>query len=139
MPYALVDTGVWYAMFDRADPCRDEVGPKSDRLKALGVIVPWPIMYETLRTRFVRNVVALGQFERFLKRPNIEYLDDSSLRDAAMNLAFESSIRFKRPLSMVDCLLRLLIEDPGTRVDYLVTFNIRDFVDICHKHRVAII
>ena len=37
---------------------------------------------------------------------------------------------------MVDCLIRLLIEDVNTRVNYLATFNERDFIDVCVRHRV---
>jgi len=40
---------------------------------------------------------------------------------------------------MVDCLLRLILDDTNVKIDYLATFNKGDFIDICRKKRVAII
>jgi predicted nucleic acid-binding protein len=139
MLYALVDTGLWYAMFDRRDAYHDEAKDKAEILNAFHIVLPWPTLYETLRTRFVRNAAALDQFERFLKRPNVNYLDDSPFRTAAVELSLESSLRQRRPLSMVDCLIRLIIEDVNTRISYLATLNLKDFEDVCRINRVEII
>jgi predicted nucleic acid-binding protein len=139
MQHALADTGLWYAMFDQRDQYHSQAKGKADFLNASRIVLPWPTLFETLRTRFVRNPVALGRFERFLKTPNIVYLDDSPFRYAAMELALESSLRQKRPLSMVDCLIRLLIEDVNTRIKYLATFNVRDFADVCRINGVEIV
>jgi predicted nucleic acid-binding protein len=137
--YALADTGLWYAMFDRRDQHHSVAKEKAEVLELFHVVLPWPTLYETLRTRFVRNSIALGQFERFLKRPNVTYLDDSSFREAAFEIALESSLRQGRPLSMVDCLIRLLLEDVNTRISYLATLNERDFADVCRKKGIEII
>src|SRR5271170_2714845 len=126
-------------MFDRRDPYHDEATAKVELLDVLQLVLPWPTIYETLRTKFVRNSMALGQFERFLKKPNVTYLDDSPFRDAAFEMALESSLRQGRPLSMVDCLIRLLLEDMNTRVEYLLTLNGRDFEDVCRRKGVEII
>lgn len=139
MEYALADTGLWYAMFDRRDPYHNEVKDKVEGLDRFQLVVPWPTLYETLRTKFVRNAMALGLFERFLKKPNVTYLDDSSLRDAAFEMSLDSSLRRGRPLSMVDCLIRLLLEDVNIKIACLATLNERDFVDICRKRGVEII
>src|SRR5271163_3667588 len=139
MRYALVDSGQWYAMFDPRDQYHNEAKTKVEILNALSIVLPWPTLYETLRTKFVRNSVALDQFERFLKRPDVNYLDDSRFRKAAAELSLESSLRRKRPLSMVDCLIRLLLADVNTRVDYLTTLNRRDFEDVCWVNSVEII
>ena len=45
----------------------------------------------------------------------------------------------KRPLSMVDCLIRLMIEDVNVKLHYLATFNHRDFLDVCAARRIEII
>jgi predicted nucleic acid-binding protein len=139
--YALADTGVWYAVFDRRDAHHAAAQAKgtAEVLELFQIVLPWPTLSETLRTKFVRNSMALGQFERFLKKPNVAYLDDSSLREAAVEMALESSIRQHRPLSMVDCLIRLLLEDVNTRISCLATFNERDFADVCRKKGIEII
>jgi len=141
LEYALVDTGLWYAVFDRHDQHHAEVKAKgtAEALELFQIVLPWPTLYETLRTKFVRNFIALDQFERFLKKPNVTYLDDSPYRDAAFEMALESSLRRGRPLSMVDCLIRLLLDDVNTRISYLVTLNERDFADVCLRKGVEII
>jgi predicted nucleic acid-binding protein len=56
MSSILVDTGVWYAMFDTSDRVRERKAIESlaSRIDAMSIIVPWPVVYETLRTKFVR-------------------------------------------------------------------------------------
>ena len=139
MEAVIVDSGVWYAMFDGRDGNHRAAQEKAELLALLTVAVPWPIAYETLRTKFVRNAKALSQFEQFLKSPNVEFIPDDDFRLAAFELALDSSLRRLRPLSMVDCLIRLMIDDTNTQVRYLATFNVRDFSDICARNRVEII
>lgn len=100
----------------------------------------WPTVYETLRTRFVRNKIALQQFEIFLEiHHDIVFLNDHIYRNDAFDLAIESSLRRGRPLSMADCLLRLIIDDPNVRINYFLTFNQPDFIDLCKKNRVELL
>src|SRR6266436_6047392 len=131
MDAVIVASGVWYAMFDTHDGNYDRVADKADLLPMLTIVIPWPSAYETLRTKFVKKTIALQRFEDFLRAPNIAFVDDASFRDAALTLCMESSLRRKRPLSMVDCLIRLMIDDLNTDIRYLATFNKRDFIDVC--------
>jgi predicted nucleic acid-binding protein len=141
MASILVDTGVWYALCDSRDRTfpQEAVDEIYARVKVHSIVVPWPIAYETLRTRFVRNRLALERFEQEIKSPRIILLDDGPYRDDALILSIESSLRRGRPLSMVDCVIRLLIGDVRTRIRYLVTFNQRDFVDICEARQVELL
>ena len=140
MAEILVDTGVWYALCDPRDRTvtREVVEDIYDRVKVHSIIVPWPIAYETLRTRFVRNRLAMERFEQEIKSPRILPLDDAPYREDALELSIDASLRRGRPLSMVDCLMRLLMDDINTRIRYLVTFNQRDFVDICKRRRIEL-
>ncbi|MBN1972515.1 MAG: hypothetical protein JW787_02655 [Sedimentisphaerales bacterium] len=138
MEYALADTGVWYGIFDSRDSRYNEAQSKIIFFESFKIVIPWPTVYETLRTRFVKNKPALKLYETFLKKPNFEYLDDSVYRDEAFRLSVESSLN-GRPISMVDCLLRLIIDDPNAKINYLLTFNQPDFIDICKKNRVEIL
>jgi predicted nucleic acid-binding protein len=141
MEHVLVDTGFWFAMFDPRDQNYPEVQETAELLENARILLPWPTLYETLRTKFVKNWKALNRFELFLKKPNIGYLDDIPYREAALELSFTSSLRKEpsRPLSMVDCLIRLIIEDVNIKIDYLATFNVPDFIDVCGKCRVEIL
>lgn len=133
MQTILVDTGVWYAIFDPRDRPkeRDEMIALGDILENERVVVPWPVTYETMCTRFTDNRIALEAFERLLKRPTIHIISDDKYRDEAVDECFESSLRQKRPLSLTDCLLRGVLRDPALRIKYFATFNERDFVDVC--------
>ena len=136
MQYVLADTGVWYAMFDPRDQHWDDTQEKEELLDLFGLVIPWPTLYETLRTRMVSNRSALQRLQEYLRRPQVVFLDDSSYREEALDLAFSSALRNFRPLSMVDCTIRLMLEDVNVRVDYLATFNERDFADVCHKRHI---
>lgn len=143
MSSVLVDTGVWYAFFDRRDAERrrrgdDDVGALYDLLAPHRLVLPWPIAYETLCTAFVRNAVAVVQFEAFLKSRPIDFLDDAAYR----RQAFEDSLASARghpKLSLVDSLVRLILADPANRIDYLATYNFGDFADVCQARRIEII
>jgi predicted nucleic acid-binding protein len=137
--YALVDTGIWYGVFDNRDQWYQEAASKAEYFDYFKLVIPWPTLYETLRTSFVKNDRVLQRFESFLKSSNALFLDDANYRDKAFELSLDSSLRRGRPLSMVDCLLRLVIDDPNVKIDYLLTFNPRDFIDACRKNRVEIL
>lgn len=68
----------------------------------------------------------------------IQYLDDSAYLQSALDLTLESSLDQARPLSMVDCTIRGILEDVKVRVDYLMTFNSRDFMDVCERRRIKV-
>jgi len=38
-----------------------------------------------------------------------------------------------RPMSLVDMVMRLMLDDVNVRVDGLLTFNQKDFHDVCRK------
>ncbi|MDY6857363.1 MAG: type II toxin-antitoxin system VapC family toxin [Thermodesulfobacteriota bacterium] len=138
MEYTLVDTGIWIAMFDPRDQHRARVDEIAEYLDLCHLILPWPTLYETLRTRLTRNRNALQSFEAYLKRPRISFLDDEPYRETAIDLCFSSGLQANRPLSMVDCLLRLVLDDTNIKINYLATFNYSDFIDICQKRQIEI-
>ena len=138
--HILVDTGVWYAMFATRDNNSKDLNGKAEYLESpFTVIVPWPTIYETLRTKFVKDRKGLDLFEKYLKKPHVTFLDADRYREMAFDLAFDLSLRQDRPMSMVDCLLRLIIDDAEVPVDGLITFNERDFYDICSSHNVSML
>ena len=140
MSTVVLDTGVWYALCDARDTevSRKRIEGIYTRLEFHQVILPWPVAYETLRTRFTKNKPALERFEREAKNPKTILLDDSPYRERAYELVFDYGLRRGRPLSMVDCLIRLIIEDVKVRIDSIVTFNVRDFADVCRKRQIEL-
>lgn len=126
-------------MFASGDPYAGSVDEKAEVLGQCQVVIPWPTMYETLRTKFVKKAPALHQFRTYLKHPRVQYLDDVSYREQAMEIAFSSALVDRRPLSMIDCLIRLIMNDSNVRIDVLATFNPKDFADVCRKRRIELI
>ena len=135
----LVDTGFWIALLDPRDERHDFAYDHGDWLDLTTLVMPWPILYETLRTRFVRHPAWVVRLDERLKQPSVVFIDDREYRDDAYSLAVEHSTRLKRPISMVDMLCRLLIADPNVRIDYLLTTNPGDFADLCRMHRVEML
>ncbi len=135
----LADTGYWIALFDPRETEHVTVAGTEDLFESLTLVVPWPILYETLRTRFVRRRDWVARLDERLKRPNVSFIDDRDYCEEAYSLAVEHSTRLGRPISMVYMLCRLLIADPTVRIDYLLTLNAADFRDVCTTHRVEMI
>ncbi len=133
MQYVLADSGLWYALIDARDEHHARAQEHARYLEWCQIVLPWPILYETIRTRLTRNKKAFGLLEDVLNIPGIIFLDDVPFREAALKLALESSLRGSRPLSLVDCVIRLILDDVNTKIDYFVTFNPKDFSDVCRR------
>lgn len=88
MARIVVDTGVWIAICDKRDNtvAANIIEDIYQRIQAHTIIIPWPVAYETLRTRFARNAAALRRFESELKSTRISMVDDSPYRDDALAL-----------------------------------------------------
>jgi predicted nucleic acid-binding protein len=135
----LVDTGSWIALFDAREQHHLAVAEYADLIESLDLVMPWPIAYETLRTRFVRRPDWVASFDERLKRSTVTFIDDSDYCRDAYSLTVEYSTRMRKDISMVDMLCRLLIDDPNVRVDYLLTTNPSDFHDVCVRNDVEIL
>ncbi len=131
----VVDTGFWLALFDKRDQHHPQALDNEDRLRSLRVVLPWPCLYETLKTRFVRNPMWVRQFESFIKRADI--LDDAKYRQAAYDQILREVER--RPISLVDRVIRSILEDVSVRTDLLMTFNRRDFFDVCLANQIELL
>lgn len=136
---AIVDSGFWIALMDERDEHYKDAQQKADVLLSLRYIVPWPTLYETLRTRFTRRPAAIRKFEAFLKRPNARLLDDMDYKNKALEMTLGMPSREGRSLSLVDHVLRMIIGDTNIRVHCIFTFNRRDFLDVCVRRNVEII
>jgi predicted nucleic acid-binding protein len=134
----LVDTGAWIALFDPEEEHHGAIAEMADLIELAHLIVPWPVVYETLRTRLVRRPAWVAAFDQRLRKPSVTFIDDTDYCKAANSLTVESSARTKRGLSMVDMLCRILLDDPNVDIKYLLTPNKKDFHDVCARNRVEI-
>ena len=133
----LIDTGFWYAFYDRRDQYHEAAGKKANLLDNSTLLIPWPCLYETFNTRFAKNAVAAGHFEKLLRKPQVVLLADEPYRESALKVAF-AGVPARR-LALVDIVIRLILADINVRKHGLLTFNQRDFDDLCRKHQIEIL
>lgn len=131
----LVDTGFFIAMYDERDAHHAEAQDKQKLLDVYAIILPWPVLYETINTRFSRRRRIMARFNAVITSSNTALLDDSPYRVEAYQ-AVARNVR--RPMSLVDAVLRAIIEDTNVAVTAMLTFNKRDFNDLCWQHAVEL-
>jgi len=102
------------------------------------LVVPWPILYETVSTRMARRRKGLMLFERdwrrLLLQQRLELLSDVPFRQDLVEECFEGlELNRYRALSAADRVVRWMLADTSLKIDAFVTFNSPDFVDVCRK------
>ena len=131
MKRIIIDTCVWYACFDKTDSNYQYSDKILKILNLHDIIIPFPTLYETINTRFVKN--NYGQMDRlfsFINNPSKVYLvDDSSYKDKAKSIVF-SSLNRNKSYSLVDMIIRLMMEDISLGEIAVMTFNVGDFVGV---------
>jgi len=135
----LVDTGFWYALYTRGDGYYEQAQTKQELLEHANVLIPWPSLYETLNSRFAKNAVGLRSFEALLRQAHVILLADEPYRDMALEACFRTAFSRSRPIALVDMVIRLIVEDRNVRKHGLLTFNPRDFHDVCTRHRIEML
>jgi predicted nucleic acid-binding protein len=109
------------------------------------LLVPWPVMYESVSTRMARAPARMARINTHLKTlrlaRKLDFLDDTGFREAAITQCFAVGAQSKPPrsLSLVDCVVREMLSDKTLQTHALATFNVKDFYDICRKFRKAML
>lgn len=138
MKVVLIDSGFWFAFYDSTDPYHLQAKELAEYLNNTKILFPWSCLYETLKTKFVKKSM-LG-FQREIKKANFERVDDVPYRDIALEkLLDDNSIDRKRNLSLVDIVLREILADISFKINFFITFNAKDFADICSKRKIEIV
>ncbi len=133
----LIDTGFWYAFYNGRDEHHEKAEEKADLLETSTILIPWPSLYETFNSRFAKNMLAVRHFEKLLRQAHVVRISDEPYREAALEVAIASVTT--RCFALVDVVIRLILEDINVRKHGLLTFNQRDFGDLCRKHRVEML
>ncbi len=134
----VVDSGFWYALYDQRDQYHREANELAEYLEMGNIVLPFPTLYESINTRFTRRTEWMREFERLLNLNNVQLIDDKEYKDFALNHSFETTLLFNRPISLVDSIIRAMLDDNNLKIDYLLSFNIGDFIDICHRRNIEI-
>ena len=145
----LVDTGVFFAYYEPSDQYHEEatilLNTWWDQPGPSRLVVAFPVLYETLNTRFVQDHRRMAAWTRnwsaWRAHGPLEYCDDEPYRLKAFDecvTAVPRAPQSYRALSLVDRILRTLLEDPDVHLDGLWTFNPGDFADVCKLRNIAI-
>ncbi|MCH5221288.1 MAG: hypothetical protein J1F05_03035 [Muribaculaceae bacterium] len=128
MKRLIVDTGIWYAAFDESDDKHSYSQVIKKLLDEYNIIIPFPSLYETLNTRFIRNKHhQVDSLNILLKDPNkVLLVNDDNYRERALKAVTTLPYKY----SLVDMIIRLMIEDTSLGSVALLTFNVKDFVGI---------
>ena len=130
MKRLLVDTCVWYALLDARDKRSGYAEKIEKTLNTNKLIVPYPVLYETLNTRFSHNEYKQceGIF-KFLNDPTkCVRVPDDAYREKAMTI-FEQNIKTDREYALVDIIIRLMMDDVSLGPLIVYSFNKKDFID----------
>jgi len=133
----LVDTGFWYALCDDTDSYRTKAEQNADIIDTLNLLMPWPCLYETFNTRFAKNGNAVKRLEALMKQGNVIRISDEPYREDALVIAMREAPA--RGIALVDMVIRLILDDIGVRKHGILTFNPRDFSDICRKRQLELL
>lgn len=137
--YILIDSCYWFGLFDIKDQYKDYSNEVRDVIKGHKLIVPYPSLYEVLNSKFIKNKIALNTIESLIKSGEIILLEDEEYRQNALENVY-SIYRTQLPqISLVDSIIREMLSDPRVKIDVLVTYNEKDFKDVCDKYRIIIL
>ena len=133
----ILDSGYWFALYDKRDQYHEDALIISEYLHPHTLVVPWPSLYETLNTRFVRRNTWVLSFERIIKKKNTVQLSDDKYKENVISSVFVQAKNHKR-FSLVDLVIREMLLDVENNINAIVTFNSSDFEDICWKKNIEI-
>jgi predicted nucleic acid-binding protein len=144
-----IDSGILIALYsrrdqqDRREKAREYIGQFQNRANKM--VLPWPIMYEVVGTAIAMNRAGMEMFARQLRdlrqSGQLIQVDDSPYREKALEECFAETARTNgyRGISLVDRVLRMMLNDKKYRFSGLITFNERDFVDVCRLRSIRLL
>jgi predicted nucleic acid-binding protein len=135
----LTDACFWLGLIDPTDQHHEKSNVIAELLDDCTILLPWPCLYESISTRLVRNRERTLYLESILNKPNVIMIDDSSYRPVALMEVFDNTRHKGYSHNLADGVIREVLKDRTIRIQYLVTFNSRDFADVCLKRQIEII
>jgi len=145
----IADTGFLIALYHPDDDYRNASKAKASFREFFeesenSLLLTWPVLYETLNTKFSKRKDVVTRIEdswrRLRSKKQLDFIDDQPFRQNSLNEWQMELARGRnyRPLSLVDRVLRNAILIPSPKIQALLTFNRKDFEDVCNKRNVEI-
>lgn len=137
----IVDTGFWYSFLGTREQERHTVAENVFyRLvqQETNFLVPFPTLYEAINTKLLKDKYR-DKADWFLKQlqsnPHFINIPDDEYKELAYNKTIEENYR---GFSLVDNVIRVMMEDKSLRISALLTFNVEDFIDVASKKGIEI-
>ena len=130
----MADTCFWISLCDSSEQDHSEVKAMMDKILAENrhtILVPHPVLYETLCSEMVKKPGQVLILTRYFK--NVEKVSDSDCFEDACRLVEQQASQGKGTASMVDIAIMLMAENPRNNVKAILTRNGRDFGVFCSK------
>lgn len=134
----LTDTCFWLGLVDPTDQHHQTSNAVAELIDGYQIIFPWPCLYETISTRLCKRRERLLFLEELIKKNDIVLFDDEGYKHNALKEVFKSN-KMGFTYSLTDSVIREMLKDVNIRVNYLVTFNSKDFIDICQLRQIEMI
>ncbi len=144
-----MDSGFLYALYSpRNEPDRFKLARNYiDKLFANGesskhrLLLLWPILYETLNSRFVRDKKVMlrfqNEFGHFKRNNQVDLIDDLPFREAGLSLLLNNKLN--QPFSLVDIMIQMYVSQNKAGISGILTFDHRDFAEFCRKNDVEML
>lgn len=139
MPYTvLTDSCFWLGLIDPTDQHHETSVAIAGLIEGTQIILPYPCLYETISTHLIRHRSRVIHLETLIKNPNIILFDDSDYKQNALSEVFILN-RLGFTYSFTDSVIREILKNINVKINYLVTFNNKDFEDICQLRQIQIL
>ncbi|CEN54154.1 hypothetical protein [Capnocytophaga canis] len=135
----LIDSCYWFGLYDEKDQYHSESEGISEMLRDCTIVIPFPSLYEVLNSTFIRRRTALDSLENVIKSGKVSLLPDDKYRDSALENVYKVHKEPMPKISLVDSIIREILSDTNVRIDALVTYNEKDFKDVCDRRNITIL
>jgi|GEM_PF-5250023 len=127
MKTILLDTGYWIALFspENEKEKQDVVEYVSELIDENNykVIIPFPTLYEFLNSKLSRKGRQKFNLESELSKQKYEKIYDEKYRKKALENFFKQFSFVNYDISLVDEIIKEMIEDTTLKTDIIVTFD----------------
>lgn len=134
----IVDTGFWIAYFDPKNKYYANANEWAEIIFNYSILCSFPALYEFLNTRFSRREKSINEFDILLKKGILNLIYDDMYREDILYDFVERNRYFSR-FSLVDIIINRMIDDINLKVDYLFTYNAKDFITACNERNIEIL
>ncbi len=78
----------------------------------------------------------MDKLKRYVEKPSTILVDDQTYRNDSLQFVLENN---PRHFSLVDHVIRSMLSDKSLRIDAFISFNPKDFYDICDARKIEML